>query len=588
MRPPDFLVLSDTGRSVLETNVCGPAVALTAGRAKGRKKRAIIRAGGSRAEGGPVASKRIGAARGRLSLVGATPAPVAADLVDHWLAALAADDRSPATIRAYRAAARGFLEWYAGEEGRPALLADLTTIAIQGWRVALQHGGGDAAPRATATVNARLAGLRAWCAWLRAQGHLADDPAARVKLVGRGAPAAPEGLEGREAAALLRAAGRGRHGVRDVAIVQALLQTGLRIGECAALDLEDLVVGERGGRLTVRAGKGNKARAVPLNGSARAALAEYVAPHLGVAPTLAAVARAWPRRRPGAAGTPLWRSQKGGRLGVSAMRRAIDGVAPLTDDGRIDLDWIEANLTERHRLVALCHISNALGSVLDAQRAADLAHGVGAKLLLDGCQSAPRLAIDVQAICCDFYVFSGHKLYGPTGIGVLWAKGEILDAMPPWQGGGSMIDKVTFARTTYAPAPGRFEAGTPHIVGAVGLHAAIDYVNAVGVDAIERHERTLAATAREALGQVNSVRLFGPEDGLGIVSFAVEGVHPHDIATILDEDGVAIRAGHHCCQPLMDRLGVPATARASFGIYSDESDIEALMKGVERVRKIFG
>ena len=151
-----------------------------------------------------------------------------------------------------------------------------------------------------------------------------------------------------------------------------------------------------------------------------------------------------------------------------------------------------------------------------------------------------------------------------------------------------MIDKVSFEGTTYAPAPGRFEAGTPHIVGAAGLHAAIDYVNAIGVDAIERHERSLAATAREALGQVNSVKLFGPADGVGIVSFAVEGVHPHDVATILDEEGVAIRAGHHCCQPLMDRLNVPATARASFGVYSNEGDVEALVRGVERVRKIFG
>ena len=263
-------------------------------------------------------------------------------------------------------------------------------------------------------------------------------------------------------------------------------------------------------------------------------------------------------------------------------------VAPLTEDGHIDLDWVEANLTERHKLVALCHLSNSLGSVIDARRAADLAHKVGAKLLLDGCQSAPRLAIDVQAMDCDFYVFSGHKLYGPTGIGVLWAKGEILNAMPPWQGGGSMIDKVSFEGTTYAPAPGRFEAGTPHIVGAAGLHAAIDYVNAIGVDAIEQHERGLAAKAREALGQVNSVSLFGPADGVGIVSFAVEGGHPHDVATILDEEGVAIRAGHHCCQPLMEALNVPATARASFGVYSDDSDVEALVRGVERVRKIFG
>lgn len=198
------------------------------------------------------------------------------------------------------------------------------------------------------------------------------------------------------------------------------------------------------------------------------------------------------------------------------------------------------------------------------------------------------MAVDVAAIGCDFYVFSGHKLYGPTGIGVLWGRYELLDAMPPYQGGGSMIDRVTFAKTTYAPPPGRFEAGTPHIVGVVGLHAAVDYVDAIGLDRIHAHEAALVARARDALSRINSVRLFGPDDSAGIVSFAVEGVHPHDVATILDEGNVAIRAGHHCAQPLMDALGVPATARASFGVYNNAADIAALVKGIERVTRIFG
>ncbi|ATE63488.1 cysteine desulfurase [Rhizorhabdus dicambivorans] len=263
-------------------------------------------------------------------------------------------------------------------------------------------------------------------------------------------------------------------------------------------------------------------------------------------------------------------------------------VCPLTEDGRIDLDAAQAMLTDRHRLVALAHVSNVLGSVLDAKRATRLAHAVGAKILIDGCQAVPRIGADLREIGCDFYVFSGHKLYGPTGIGVLWAKGELLDAMPPWQGGGSMIDRVTFAKTTWAPAPQRFEAGTPNIVGALGLHAAIDYVEAIGLPLIHAHEVALVRAARAALSGINSVRLFGPEDSAGIVSFAIEGVHPHDIGTILDEAGVAIRAGHHCAQPLMDHLDIPATARASFGIYNDEDDVAALARGIERVTRIFG
>ena len=266
---------------------------------------------------------------------------------------------------------------------------------------------------------------------------------------------------------------------------------------------------------------------------------------------------------------------------------AID-VCPLTGEGLIDLDAAEAMLTERHRLVAFAHVSNVLGSVLDVRRAAGLAHRVGAKLLLDGCQAVPRMAVDVAALDCDFYVFSGHKLYGPTGIGVLWARGDILDAMPPWQGGGAMIDRVTFERTTFAPAPQRFEAGTPAIGEVIGLHAAIDYVDAIGPERIHAHEAALVSATREALRSNNSVRLFGPDDAAGIVSFAIEGVHPHDIGTILDEGGVAIRAGHHCAQPLMDYFGVPATARASFGIYNDMSDVAALLKGIDRVKAIFG
>ena len=263
-------------------------------------------------------------------------------------------------------------------------------------------------------------------------------------------------------------------------------------------------------------------------------------------------------------------------------------VCPLTEDGCIDLGALEAMIGPRTKLVALAHVSNVLGSVLDARKAADLAHSVGAKILLDGCQAAPRMTLDMKALDCDFYAFSGHKLYGPTGIGVLWAREDILDSMPPWQGGGAMIDKVSFEGTTYAPPPQRFEAGTPMITEAIALHAAIDYVAAHDPDKLYEHENGLARKLREELRRTNAVTLFGPEESAGIVSFALEGVHPHDLGTILDEENVAIRAGHHCAQPLMEHLGVPATARASFGLYSDENDIAALMRGIERTRRIFG
>lgn len=265
----------------------------------------------------------------------------------------------------------------------------------------------------------------------------------------------------------------------------------------------------------------------------------------------------------------------------------VDAV-PLTPDGHIDLEAADRMLTEDHRVVAFAHVSNVLGSILDTKRAADLAHSKGALFLLDGCQAVPRLPVDVASIGADFYAFSAHKLYGPTGIGGLWGRSELLGALPPWQGGGAMIDTVTFERTTFLDPPARFEAGTPHIVGAVGLHAAVNWVEKLSLDAIHAHECALVAEAREALRRVPGVTIYGPDDSAGIVSFNVDGVHPHDTATILDDAGIAVRAGHHCAQPLMRWLGVEATARASFAAHSDSSDIEALVKGIEQVKRVFG
>ncbi|MEO0418496.1 MAG: cysteine desulfurase [Pseudomonadota bacterium] len=275
------------------------------------------------------------------------------------------------------------------------------------------------------------------------------------------------------------------------------------------------------------------------------------------------------------------------QLLAEATGAEID-VCPLTDDHQIDLDAAERMLTPAHKLVALVHVSNVTGGVLDAPRAADLAHSVGAMLLLDGCQAAPRLKVDVEALKCDFYVFSAHKLYGPTGIGALWAKADILDAMPPWEGGGAMIDRVSFEKTTYAPPPQRFEAGTPAITEAITFAAAVDYVEGVGLDRIHEIETALVAKLRRELSVMNDVTLYGPVDSAGIVSFTIDDIHPHDLGTILDESAVAIRAGHHCAQPMMDYLGIPATARASFGLYSTEADVDALIAGIARTRMIFG
>jgi cysteine desulfurase/selenocysteine lyase len=263
-------------------------------------------------------------------------------------------------------------------------------------------------------------------------------------------------------------------------------------------------------------------------------------------------------------------------------------VVPLTASGEIDLEAAQALAGPRHRVVALAHVSNVLGGVLDGKRAADIAHRAGALLLLDGCQAAPRLPVDVSALDCDLYAFSGHKLYGPTGIGALWGRGELLDTMPPMQGGGAMIEQVRFEASTYLPAPQRFEAGTPHIVGALGLHAAIDWTRGIGLAALHAQEGDLVAECREALRSLGGITLYGPDASAGIVSFNVEGVHAHDTATILDDARVAVRAGHHCAQPLMQLLGVPATARASFAAHSDSSDIAALVDGLKAVKRIFG
>lgn len=273
---------------------------------------------------------------------------------------------------------------------------------------------------------------------------------------------------------------------------------------------------------------------------------------------------------------------------VAEQTGAMIDVVPLTSDHQIDLDAAETMLGERHKLVAFGHVSNVLGSVLDAPRAAAMAHKVGAKLLLDGCQAVPHMPVDVSALDCDFYVFSAHKLYGPTGIGALWARGDLLEAMPPWEGGGSMIDRVTFEKTTYNAPPQRFEAGTPAIIEAIAFAAAADYVDQIGLNAMHKAETMLVAKLRRELSAMNDVTVFGPEDSAGIVSFAIDGIHPHDLGTILDEANVAIRAGHHCAQPLMTYLGIPATARASFGAYSTEADVDALLDGITRTRRIFG
>jgi len=264
-------------------------------------------------------------------------------------------------------------------------------------------------------------------------------------------------------------------------------------------------------------------------------------------------------------------------------------VVPITDAGDLDLDALDALLGPRTRLLAVAQVSNALGTVNPVAELVARAHARGVTVLVDGAQGAPHLGFDVQASGADFYAFSGHKLYGPTGIGVLWGRRELLEAMPPWQGGGDMILSVTFEKTTFNDLPYKLEAGTPHISGAVGLGAALDWVAGVGLEAVAAHERALVARAVDALGQVPGIRLVGtPRERAGALSFLLGDVHPHDVGTVLDRQGVAVRAGHHCAQPLMKRYGVAATVRASFAAYNTAAEIEALVRGLHKVREVFG
>ena len=264
-------------------------------------------------------------------------------------------------------------------------------------------------------------------------------------------------------------------------------------------------------------------------------------------------------------------------------------VAPINDRGELRVDEFENLLGPRTKIAAFTHVSNALGSVNPVRRLTQMAHRRHIPVLIDGAQAVPHMAVDVQAIDCDFYAFSGHKVYGPTGIGVLYGKAALLEAMPPYQGGGDMISSVTFEKTTYNKLPYKFEAGTPDIAGVIGLGAALDYVTDVGMAAIAAYEHELLEYATEKISAIPGVRLIGTAaERTGVLSFVLNDIHPHDVGTILDQEGIAIRTGHHCSQPVMDRFGIPATARASLAIYNTREDIDALANGIQRVREVLG
>ena len=263
-------------------------------------------------------------------------------------------------------------------------------------------------------------------------------------------------------------------------------------------------------------------------------------------------------------------------------------VVPIDDAGELVMDEYEKMLSPRTKLVSITHVSNALGTILPAKQIVEMAHAHGAPVLLDGAQAVPHMPVDIQELDCDFYVFSGHKLFGPTGIGVLYGKAEYLEAMPPFLGGGEMIKSVTFEKTIYNDLPYKFEGGTPDIAGAIGLGAAIDYVNNLGFDQITAHEDELLRYGTEALSSIEGLKIIGTaEHKAGILSFVMDKAHPHDIGTILDEQGIAVRTGHHCAQPVMARFQIPATARASMAFYNTKEDIDALVKGIDRVLEVF-
>ena len=263
-------------------------------------------------------------------------------------------------------------------------------------------------------------------------------------------------------------------------------------------------------------------------------------------------------------------------------------VVPMNDDGDLLIDEYERLLGPRTKLVSIVHVSNSLGTINPVRRVIEMAHSRGVPVLLDGAQSAPHMNVDVQDLDCDFFVFSGHKLYGPTGIGILYGKADLLESMPPYQGGGDMIKSVSFEKTTYNALPYKFEAGTPNIAGAIGLGAAVDYVSSVGLENIESYEHDLLEYGTKALSSISGLRLVGTaRKKAGILSFVLDGVHPHDIGTILDSEGIAVRTGHHCTQPVMERFGIPATARASLAFYNTREEIDALVKGIDKVLEVF-
>ncbi len=273
---------------------------------------------------------------------------------------------------------------------------------------------------------------------------------------------------------------------------------------------------------------------------------------------------------------------------VAGQTGAVVRAIPITDAGEVDLDAYRNMLSPRTRIVGVVHISNALGTINPVAEMTRLAHEVGAVVLVDGAQAAPHMRVDVQALGCDFYAWSGHKVFGPTGVGVLWGRTALLDAMPPWQGGGDMIHTVSFSGSTYAALPAKFEAGTPAIAEVIGLGAALRYIRGIGFEAIGAWEHELLSRATELVRAVPGVRLIGTaREKAGVLSFTLEGVHPHDLGTILDADGVAIRAGHHCAQPVMERFGVHATARASFAFYNTLEEIDVLVRGLHRAREVF-
>jgi cysteine desulfurase/selenocysteine lyase len=267
---------------------------------------------------------------------------------------------------------------------------------------------------------------------------------------------------------------------------------------------------------------------------------------------------------------------------------AVLRVAPIDDHGELLVDEFEKLLTEKTKIVAVTHVSNALGTILPVKKIIAMAHERKIPVLLDGAQAAPHLPVDVRDLDCDFYALSAHKLFGPTGIGVLYGKAALLQAMPPYQGGGDMILSVTFEKTQYNYVPRKFEAGTPHIEGVIAFGAAIDYVRKIGMDAIAGYEHMLLEHGTRVLSEVRGLRLIGTaREKAGILSFDLEGVHPHDVGTILDQDGIAIRTGHHCAQPVMDRYGVPATSRASFGLYNTRAEVDALVAGLTKILEMF-